>query len=201
MFEIKLALKKRQIDRLAYEFGRFGKRSAGKHATILNRSARFGIKYMTELIRKEVQVKVKDVKFRVGSQKKQLYQSKKANRKKPHARIQVNKYRPPGLQHYGAKQNKRGVTYKISKKEGRKLLKSAFMGPYPGAIAVKLRGGVWIRTQKARYPIARKRGPSIWAVVKKNRLKRKVQRKVNKQIHKEMKLVIRKMIYKHYTKK
>ena len=199
-FRIEVRLKKRQIDRLAYEFGRFGKRSQGRHATILNRSARFGVKYMTQLIREQVQIKVGDVKKR-DKTKKQLFQSKKATRKKPHARIQVNKFRPPGLQAYGARQNTRGVSYKISKKEGRKLLKSAFMGPRPGVLAVKLRGGVFLRTTLMPLPIVKKRGPSVWGVVKKNRLRRKVQRKVNKQIHKEMKLVIRKMIHKHYTKK
>jgi hypothetical protein len=96
-----------------------------------------------------------------------------------------NKPRRPGLQHFGARQNGTGVSYKISKTGGRKTIKGAFMGPKPGQLAPGLYGGVYkrsggpktkVKKQGSRYigkmrePIIKLNGVSVWAAYTKNNL-------------------------------
>lgn len=62
-----------------------------------------------------------------------------------------------GLQYFQAKQTKQGVSYKISKTEGRKTAPGAF-------ISEKLYGGVFKRRGKTRLKIDKLKGPSPWGV-------------------------------------
>jgi hypothetical protein len=64
--------------------------------------------------------------------------------------VSIDRERREGLQHFGARQTGKGVTYKIDKRGGRKLVAGAFMGPRPGVLAPKLYGGVWKRQGEAR---------------------------------------------------
>lgn len=64
------------------------------------------------------------------------------------------------LKAFKPRQTRKGVSYKVSKSKGRKVAPSAFMGPRPGAIAIRLRGHAYKRMGRARYPIARLHGPS-----------------------------------------
>lgn len=74
----------------------------------------------------------------------------------------------PGLQHYGAKPTKKGVTYKVIRKGGRKKLKGSFAAKMPnGGEGIFKRRGTPVIMTKGRYkgerrqPIVRKTGPSI----------------------------------------
>ena len=73
-----------------------------------------------------------------------------------------------GLQHFGARQNKTGVSYQISKQGGRKTIAGAFMGPKPGQLAPKLHGGVFKRAGKTRLPIVKLYGVTPYAAYVKN---------------------------------
>jgi len=73
-----------------------------------------------------------------------------------------------GLQHFGARQNKTGVSYKIGKQGKRKTIAGAFMGPKPGAISIKLHGGVFKRAGKTRLPIVKLYGVSPYGAYVKN---------------------------------
>ena len=118
-----------------------------------------------------------------------------------------NKPRRPGLQHFGARQNGSGVSYKISKTGGRKTIRGAFMGPKPGVLAPGLYGGVYKRTGgpktkakkgrsigKMREPIIKLNGVSVWAAYKKNNLTgpqmKAIAIELNKQIDRRIKLNI-----------
>ena len=96
-----------------------------------------------------------------------------------------------GLQHFGAKQDKRGVSYKISKQGGRKRINGAFMGPRPGEFAPRLHGGVFKRVTKKRLPIVKLYGVSPFGAYVKNNfedaevvfvaksLKTQIERRIN----------------------
>jgi hypothetical protein len=81
--------------------------------------------------------------------------------------------RRPGLQHFNAKQNKKGVTYRVSAtkgKSGKGFVAGAFMGPSPGKFAPKLYGGVFKRVGKSRLPVVRLHGVSAYGAYVKNEL-------------------------------
>lgn len=118
-----------------------------------------------------------------------------------------NKPRRPGLQHFGARQNGTGVSYKISKTGGRKTVKGAFMGPKPGQFAPGLYGGVYKRSGgpktkarkgsyigKMREPIIKLNGVSVYAAYKKNNLTgpqiKAINAELAKQIDRRIKLNI-----------
>ena len=86
----------------------------------------------------------------------------RATASKPRAVIRAVKRtkRNPGLQHFGARQVRKGVSYRIRKDGGRKTLAHAFKSVMP-------RGGegAFIRKGKQRLPIVRKVGPSVVQMV------------------------------------
>jgi hypothetical protein len=84
------------------------------------------------------------------------------------ARVSIAKERREGLQHFSARQNGKGVSYKIDKRGGRKLVASAFMGPRPGVLAPRLNGGVFKRVSKSRNPIVKLYGVSPYGAYAKN---------------------------------
>lgn len=62
----------------------------------------------------------------------------------------------PGLQNFGAKQTRKGVSYRIRKDQGKKTLPRAFVANMPNGGE-----GIFLRTGKDRLPIVRKVGPSV----------------------------------------
>lgn len=92
----------------------------------------------------------------------------------------------PGLQHFGARQDKKGVSYRISKTGGRKRVVGAFMGPSPGTLAPKLYGGVFKRVGKERLPIVRLQGISAYAAYAKNDLDEPQILAINEELTKQM---------------
>lgn len=97
-----------------------------------------------------------------------------------------------GLRHFGAKQDKRGATYKIRKKGGRQRVNVAFMGPKPGAVKTSWKGNVFKRTGKARLPIVQLKGVSAYGAYKKNDLEgpqaKAVEEELAKQINRRINL-------------
>jgi hypothetical protein len=103
-----------------------------------------------------------------------------------------------GLQHFGAKQNKSGVSYRIAKSGGRNRVNGAFMGPKPGQLAPKLYGGVWKRIGEARkmakgrrqgkvaQPILKLYGVSPWGAYVKNNMAAVEVEAVSKELFKQI---------------
>ena len=84
--------------------------------------------------------------------------------------VSLKKTKRLGLRHFGAKQDKRGVSYKIGKKGGRQRVDGAFMGPTPGAIRTKWKGNAFKRVGDKRLPIVQIKGVSAFGVYVKNNL-------------------------------
>ena len=84
--------------------------------------------------------------------------------------VSLRKTKRLGLRHFGAKQDKSGVSYKIGKKGGRQRVDGAFMGPKPGAIRVKWKGNAFKRVGNKRLPIVQIKGVSAFGAYVKNNL-------------------------------
>jgi len=97
-----------------------------------------------------------------------------------------------GLRHFGARQNKKGVSYKISKSGSRTFVAGAFMGPKPGAVRVKWKGNVFKRTGTSRLPIIQLKGVSAYGAFVKNDLEgprvKAVEDELAKQIERRINL-------------
>lgn len=103
------------------------------------------------------------------------------------AEVVLKKSRRISLREFGARQNKTGVSYRISKTQGRKTVAGAFQGPRPGVMKSSWKGNVFKRVGKKRLPIRKLRGVSPWgSFVKRNRIKpvgAQIQAELRKQLN------------------
>lgn len=112
------------------------------------------------------------------------FETQKSTKQTLTGHIFVRKSARLSLKYFKAKQNKKGVSYRISKKEGRKSI--------PGAFIVNTYGGhVYKRPTKQRPTGKQKRGPSPWGVYLKGRFDRKVKKELRKELHSQIKRRIR----------
>lgn len=84
--------------------------------------------------------------------------------------VTLKKTKRLGLRHFGARQDKRGVSYKIGKKGGRSRVDGAFQGPKPGVMRMKWRGNAFKRVGTSRLPIVQLKGVSAYGAYAKNEL-------------------------------
>lgn len=91
-----------------------------------------------------------------------------------------------GLRHFGARQDKRGVSYRISKKGGRSRVNGAFMGPNPKAIKISWRGNAFKRVGKSRLPIVQIKGVSAFGAYAKNELSGPQVIETQAELHKQI---------------
>ena len=101
--------------------------------------------------------------------------------------VTLRKTKRLGLRHFGARQDGRGVSYKIEKSGGRKRIPGGFQGPRPGVMKISWRGNVFRRTSKARLPIIHVRGVSAYGVYTKNDLSEKQVEEINTELQKQIK--------------
>jgi hypothetical protein len=110
------------------------------------------------------------------------------------ATVTLRKTKRLGLRHFGAKQNKTGVSYKISKTGGRKRVDGAFQGPKPGVIKMSWRGNAFKRVGTARLPIIKLQGVSEFGAYAKNELSgpqvKVIEAELTKQMERRIKLNI-----------
>jgi hypothetical protein len=110
----------------------------------------------------------------------------KATAENPRNTVRIKKTPRLGLQHFGARQDQRGVSYKINKQGGRQRINGAFQGPRPGQIKPSWSGLVLQRTGKAKTPIFYVLGVSVWgAYLKRNFGKPQIKR-INDELRKQM---------------
>jgi hypothetical protein len=157
---INLEIKERQLKELRKACG-LAKKTFGKElAAAINDTAKNHRLRQGRNIRGVVNLKKKEVESKITI--------RKATVVTPQARVFLLETAREGLQHFGARQTKSGVGYKISKKRGRGTVLGAFMGPSPGTFAPKLYGGVFRRVGKKRLPIMKLYGVSPYGAYAKN---------------------------------
>lgn len=152
-------------------------------AIVCNATAKKVRTHMSRQIREEITAKA-------GEVKKTLKQSKRANRGSLGAAVTLSETQRLSLKAFGAKQTSTGVSYRISKKGGRKRVLGGFRGPRPGVVAPRLGGHAFKRTTRKRSPIVKLHGISPWGVYTKRHMERETldvgQRELDKQVQRRI---------------
>lgn len=152
-----------KINRLTLAVGK-ARRSMGRElAAAINETTKKGQNEMARNIRSVVNMKA-------GAAKKAVRTGKRATAENLVGVTSIPKESRKGwgLQHFGGRQTKKGVTYRINKVGGRSMISGAFMGPRPGQLAPKLHGGVFKRIGANRLPIVKLYGVSPFGAYTKN---------------------------------
>jgi len=143
----------KQLKELRVAVGKAKKDFGKELAAAINATTKATRTKISKDIRSVVAMKKKDVdgKLKITS---------KATAQNPVGHVVLEAGRREGLQYYDARQDKRGVSYKIKPGGGRSRVNGAFMGPSPVVLAPKLNGGVFKRVQSTRLPIVKLYGVS-----------------------------------------
>lgn len=159
-----------------------GRKLPKETAIAVNETVKRGASHVAKGVTEELAMTQKDVK-------KELKTSK-ATENNPTGIVTLRHSYRPGLRAFGAKQNARGVSYKISKKGGRGFVAGAFQGPRPGVMKISWRGNAFKRLGKSRLPIVKLHGASAWGSFKKNDkiqpsarfMQQELERQINKRL-------------------
>lgn len=185
MIAIEIDAKKLKELRAAVD--RAGKKFKPEFAAALNATAKKARSEIGQKIRTELVVKASDVNKLIKINRRATSQSLVSG-------VSLTKTARLPLRAFGARQIRTGVTYRISKQGGRKLVKGAFQGPKPGVIKVSWRGNVFKRIGPERLPIVKLMGVSPWGVFTKKRMTPKqeqdIKAELKKQIDRRIKLNI-----------
>jgi hypothetical protein len=100
--------------------------------------------------------------------------------------VSLKKTKRLGLRHFAARQDKRGVSYKISKKGKRSRVDGAFQGPTPARGNVKWKGNAFKRVGQSRLPIIQIKGVSAFGAYTKNNLAGPQAEVVSAELSKQM---------------
>lgn len=152
-----------QLNRLAEAVGKSGKSITKELAGAINQVSKKTKLQMGRDIRATVAMKKDEAE-------KPLSVRATASPTNLQAVVRLKKTPRLGLRHFGAKQDKRGVSYKISKKGGRKRVDGGFQGPRPGVMRLKWKGNVFKRVGAGRLPIVQLKGVSAYGAYAKNEL-------------------------------
>ena len=152
-------------------------------AVAINETSKTGKAGIAKKIAAELAVAQKIIKKEMSNTK--------ANATNLTSNLRLKKTNRISLRYFGAKQNKTGVSYKISKTKGRKTIAGAFQGPKPGAMKVSWRGNVFKRVGKERLPIVKLNGPSPWGVFAVNRMTKKQEEELRIELEKRVERRIR----------
>ena len=176
---ISIEIDAKQLKRLIVATGKAKKSFPRELAAAINDVAR-----NTKVkIGKDVRTKVE---MSVAESKKPLRTKQKATAQAPTAIVSIAKTRRLGLQHFKARQDKRGVSYKIDKQGGRQRIEGAFRGPKPGVIKPSWGGIVLQRVGKAKTPIVHIRGVSAFGVYAKNNMEKEQTLLIRQQLTQQM---------------
>lgn len=166
---VSVTISRSQINAVKSALGGLGKGVQREIATAVNATAKKTVSQMAKTITSEIKVTQKKVK-------ESLKAKNKANKHNPKSTVTLSKTDRISLKEFGARHTKAGVTYLVNRKSGRQTIAGAFMGPKPGAMAIKLRGHAFIRQGAARkmkkgtyvgqvrQPIHKLWGASPWGV-------------------------------------
>lgn len=134
-----------------------GKKLKKELSIAVNATAKRSKSIIAKQVANELAVSQKDIKTTIS-------QSRRASESDISATVEVKKEKRLGLNKFGARQIKKGVSYKVSKSKGRSFIQGAFQGPKPGLMKASWKGNVFKRVGKARKPIIKLKGPSVWGV-------------------------------------
>lgn len=164
---------------------------------LVNATHKAGKQFKTE-IAGAINATSKKTKLQMGRDIRNTVNMKKDEAEKPlsirasattsnlSAVVSLKKTKRLGLRHFGARQDKRGVSYKISKTGGRSRVNGAFQGPTPKAMKLSWRGNAFKRVGKSRLPIVQIKGVSAFGAYVKNNLEGPQVKEVNAELSKQL---------------
>lgn len=176
---IQIEVDAKQLKRLREATGRAKKKFPKELAAAINQ------------VSKKVKLQIgRDVRATIAINKeeseKPLKITAQATEENLRAVVTLRKTKRLGLRHFGAKQDARGVSYKIDKQSGRKRVQGGFQGPRPGVMKTSWRGNVFRRVGKSRLPIIHVRGVSAYAAYMKNELAEPQVKMINEELSKQI---------------
>ena len=108
--------------------------------------------------------------------------------------VSLKKTKRLGLRHFGARQTKKGVSFRISKTGSRGFVAGAFQGPRPGVMKSSWKGNAFKRVGQSRLPIVMLKGVSAYGAYAKNELSgpqvETIKAELTKQMERRIKLNI-----------
>jgi hypothetical protein len=177
---------KSQINRLKKLLQETKGKLSKELAVAVNATAKTGKSGVVKEIAKELAVTQKVISEKVSIKGK-------ATATQLQSTVTLKKSRRISLREFKPKQNKSGVSYKISKTKGRNHVAGAFQGPKPGVMKVSWRGNAFRRLGKSRLPIVKLKGPSPWGVVKtrdkEKPLSKDMQAELKKQVERRIRFL------------
>ena len=160
---IAIEIDKDQVKRLVEATHKAGKGFKKEIATAINKVSKKTRLDMGKEVREHINIKK-------AESEKPISVSLSATPENLQAVVRLKKTPRLGLRHFGAKQNKKGVTVRIGAKGKSPPIKGAFQGPRPGVMKTSWRGNVFRRVGKSRLPIIQIRGVSAYGAYVKNNL-------------------------------
>lgn len=176
---LQIEINKDQLQRLATASASVGKKMKKELAAAINQVSKKTKLEMGRGIRATVNMKKEE-------SEKPLSIRANATEQSLSAVVSLKKTPRLGLRHFGAKQNKTGVTFKIGKRGGRGSVTGAFLGPKPGAVKTSWRGNAFKRVGKNRLPIVQIKGVSAWGTYVKNSLAAPQAKAVETELRKQI---------------
>lgn len=189
---VEIKYKNDVMQRFAEAVGNAGRKMSAELAVAVNATARKTKSLMAKEVTKELAVAQKVVK-------EQITQPRKAKAAQPIAAVQLRKSDRIPLRDFGARQNKTGVSYRISKRTGRRTIPGAFVVASIGGHVFR-RGGKFAAAKKGRY-VGRRReniiklfGPSPLGVYAKQKAQKPVllgtQEELGKQVERRIRFLL-----------
>lgn len=168
-----------KLRKLGQAIAKSGRKLTPEIAIAINATAKKAANNINKQIREELPLS-KAVVAKV------VKQNRKASTGLLQATVDVKENGQIPLRDFGARQVKRGVSYKTSKKKGRKLASSAFQGARPGQPKPSWGGRVFKRTGATKTPIQQLWGPSPWGVFVKRKLKKPTLKETRAELSKQL---------------
>ena len=176
---IEIQINAKQIKKLKEAVGKAKKSFPKELAGAINQVARKTKVKIGKDIRSVVAMKVAEAK-------KPISITAKATAGHLSATVSLKKTTRLGLRHFGARQTKKGVSYRISKTGGRGFVPGAFQGPTPQIRKMSWQGNAFKRVGKSRLPIVQIKGVSAYGAYKKNELSKPQVKEINAELRKQM---------------
>lgn len=176
------------VKKLNAVFGGNGKKVRQQVAIAINEAMKDVKRESSKRVRKELAVSAAAVNqvLDTGKRANQSHLNAVFTIKARGANTQDNTGRIP-LRDFGARQVRRGVSYKISKTKGRRLASSAFQGPRPGQKKTSWNGRVFARVGDTKVPLRQLYGPSPWGAMMESKRYKGLQKYANQQLKKRIK--------------
>ena len=161
----------RQLTRLRKAVGSVNKNMGREIAAAINATAKKTRLNIGRDVRETINVKKADSEAPLKIQAKATAQS-------PQTTVSIQRTRRPSLRKFGGRQDKKGVSYKIDKKGGRKRVNGAFVWQ---AI-----DRVFIRRGEERLPIIELKGVSVYGAYAKNDFTPREIKRINAELSKQV---------------